>query len=66
MRPRYGYRKAEQAQLKADDQHKFKVLKGAVCGGVSGGQEVIFIDEVTFSIKTFKPYAWSSKAVNVT
>ena len=27
---------------------------------------MIFIDEVTFSIKTFKPYAWSSKATNVT
>ena len=34
--------------------------------GISAGQEVIFIDEVTFSMKTFKPYAWSSKATNVT
>ena len=66
MRPRYGYRKASQAQLKADDQHKFEVLKSQVCGGVVAGQEVIFIDEVTFSMKTFKPYAWSSKATNVT
>ena len=66
VRPRYGYRKASQIQLKADDQLKFELLKSKVCGGLCAGQEVIFIDEVTFSMKTFKPYAWSSKATNVT
>ena len=66
VRPRCGYRKASQTQLMADDLEKFQVLKKSVFEGICAGQEVIFIDEVTFSMKTFKPYAWSSKATNVT
>ena len=66
VRPRCGYRKASQTQLMADDEQKFQIMKKSVFEGICAGQEVIFIDEVTFSMKTFKPYAWSSKATNVT
>ena len=34
-------------------------LKTTLSRHASGRDEVIFIDEVTFSMKTFKPYAWS-------
>ena len=55
VRPGYGFRKASQAALLAKDQQLMDELKKALaCGG-----GVIFIDEVTFSMKTFKPYAWS-------
>ena len=43
-------------------------LKKTLSRHASGRDEVIFIDEVTFSMKTFKPYAWShtSKSVSQT
>ena len=61
VRPRYGFRKASQAALHAKDQQLMDELKKALaCRG-----EVIFIDEVTFSMKTFKPYAWSHTSQSV-
>ena len=41
-------------------------LKSTLSGSASGRDDVIFIDEVTFSSKTFRPYAWSHTAQSVT
>ena len=59
VRPRYGFRKASQAALHAKDQQLMDELKKALACSSACRGEVIFIDEVTFSMKTFKPYAWS-------
>ena len=40
-------------------------LKKTLSRHTSGRDEVIFIDEVTFSMKTFKPYAWSHTSQSV-
>ena len=66
VRPRYGFRKAEQTSLALKDQATFLKLKTSISGEISGGLNVIFIDEVTFSMKTYKPYAWSHRADNIT
>ena len=51
----------------ADDQRKFEVLKKQRSGSLPDApDQMIYIDEVTFSMKTFKPYAWSHRGASVT
>ena len=65
VRPRYGFRKASQAALLVKDQQLMDELKKALACSPACRGEVIFIDEVTFSMKTFKPYAWSHTSQSV-
>jgi len=58
-------RKASQAALLAKDQQLMDELKKALACSPACRGEVIFIDEVTFSMKTFKPYAWSHTSQSV-
>ena len=66
VRPRYGFRKVSQATLLVKDQLLMDELKRTLSGRASGRDEVIFIDEVIFSMKMFKPYAWSHTAQSIT